>query len=139
MTPETHASWHPLWDRDETPPYPHPDGQRYLLPTTLLHHGGLYEYVLIDVQQARHWLLAGPCRSYLTHPMLYEVFEFLMGFATPCPTRGPLPPLGYHDDALCFLVEGYATLPDLKRGDSRRVRAMVDEECYSLGLLRRLS
>ena len=139
MTPETHASWHPLWDRDETQPYPHPDGQRYLLPTTLLHHGGLYEYVLIDVQQARHWLLAGPCVSFLTHPFLHAEFEQLIGFLTPPGAKGPIPALGYNDDALVFQLAGYETLPDLKRGDSRRVRELVDAECYSLGLLRRLS
>lgn len=114
-------------------------GQRYLLPCTLLHHGGRYEYVLIDVAQARQWLLAGPCVSYLTHPMLHAAFQCLVGFATPPPQRGPLPQLGYHDDALCFIVQGYETLPDLRRGDSRRVQALVEGDLWTMGLLRRLA
>jgi hypothetical protein len=71
--------------------------------------------------------------------MLHEAFERLMGFLTPPPCRGPLPQLGYHDDALVFIVEGYETLPDLRRGNSRLVQALVDEERFSLGLLRRLA
>jgi hypothetical protein len=38
-----------------------------------------------------------------------------------------------------FIVEGYETLPDLRRGNSRLVQALVDEERFSLGLLRRLA
>lgn len=121
------------------PPYATVPGERYVLPTTLLHHGGLYEYCLVDVEQARRWLLAGPSRSWLTHPMLHEAFERLMGFLTPPPCHGALPQLGYHDDALVFIVEGYETLPDLRRGNSRLVQALVDEERFSLGLLRRLA
>ena len=114
-------------------------GNRYILPCHLLHYGGLYEYVLIDVQQARLWLLAGPAISYLTHPFMHAAFEYLMGLLTPPGTKKPLPALGYHDDALVFQLEGYETLPDLKRGDSRQVKQLVEEERYTLGLLRRLS
>jgi hypothetical protein len=134
----------PAWNTTSVPapkpsPYAVAAGKRYLLPTTLLHHGGLYEYVLVDVEQARRWLLAGPCTSFLGHPFLHEALERVIGFVTPPPQRGPLPVLDYHDDALCFVVEGYETLPDLKRGDSRRVRELVDAEHYTLGLLRRLA
>lgn len=119
-------------------PYAAGKGERYVLPTTLLHHGGLYEYVLIDLAQARRWLEAGPWRSWLTHPMLHEAFERLFG-ALPPPAKGPLPQLGYHDDALCFLVEGYETLPDLRRGDSHAITRLVEKERFTLGLLRRLA
>ena len=124
---------------DDPARYPHPQGTRYILPCHLLHYGGLYEYLLIDVAQARLWLLAGPATSYLTHPFLHAAFEGLIGFLTPPGVKKPLPALGYHDDALCFIVEGYETLPDLKRGDSRTVRQLVEEERYTFGLLRRLS
>ena len=140
--PNTPTRWEPVWDfmPQETPsPYALAAGKRYLLPTTLLHHGGLYEYVLIDVEQARRWLLAGPAQSWLTHPFLHRAFEDLIGFLTPPPCRGRLPVLDYHDDALVFSLEGYETLPDLKRGDSRRVRQLVGAEQYTLGLLRRLA
>lgn len=121
------------------PPYPPGEGQRYLLPCHLLHHGGLYEYVLIDVAQARRWMLAGPCRSFLSHPMLAAAFERLMGFLTPPPQKGRLPVLDYHDDAMIFVVEGYETLPDLRRGDSHKVRELVDRDQYTIGLLKRLA
>ena len=136
------ARWSPVWDAmpDDPPaPYPSPLGQRYLLPCHLLHHGGIYEYVLIDVEQARRWLLAGPSRSWLTHPFLHQAFEDVMGFYTPPAEKGPLPVLGYHDDALVFQLDGYETLPDLKRGDSRQVRQLVDEQRWTMGLLRRLA
>ena len=139
MTPETHASWHPLWDRDETAPYPHPHGRRYLMPCSFLFYGGLYEYCLVDLAQARTWLLAGPAQSFLSHPLLHEAFERLMGFFTPRAQRGPLPALSYHDDCLCFVVEHYETLPDLKRGDSQQITRLIDEQRYTLGLLRRLA
>lgn len=126
--------------RDGDARYATPLGQRYLLPCHYLAHGGLYEYVLIDVAQARAWLLQpGPTVSYVTHPMLREALELVIGFLTPPPQRGPLPALGYHDDALVFQVEGYETLPDLKRGDSRQVRQLVEDEHFTLGLLRRLA
>ena len=142
MPTECCARWSPVWDAmpDDPPaPYPSPLGQRYLLPCHLLHHGGLYEYVLIDVHQARRWVMSGPLMSFLTHPFLHQAFEDVMGFLTPPPQRGPLPVLGYHDDALCFLVEGFETLPDLRRGDSRKVRQLVAAERWTLGLLRRLA
>ena len=138
----TDSRWSPVWDAmpgDHPARYPTPHGQRFLLPTTLLHHGGLYEYVLIDLAQARFWLLAGPCVSFLTHPFLHAAFEQLIGFLTPPGAKGPLPSLGYHDDALVFQLEGYETLPDLKRGDSRKVRELVEREQYTIGLLRRLA
>lgn len=119
--------------------YEVPHGSRYVLPTTLLHHGGLYEYVLIDVDQARRWLLAGPAVSFLTHPFLHEAFERLIGCVTPPPAKGRLPVLGYHDDALVFMVESYETLPDLKRGDSHAITRLVEEEHFTLGLFRRLA
>lgn len=134
--------WNIVWDTapEEDPARsPHPHGQRYVLPCHLLHHGGLYEYVLIDVAQARHWLLAGPCTSYLTHPFLHAAFETIIGFLTPPGTKKPLPALGYHDDALIFVVDGYETLPDHRRGDSRKVRQLVEEQRYTIGLLRRLA
>lgn len=134
--------WSPVWDTapdDDPGRYPHPHGTRYILPCHLLHYGGLYEYVLVDVAQARFWLLAGPCVNYLTHPFLHAAFEDLMGFLTPPGTKKPLPALGYHDDALVFQLEGYEMLPDLKRGDSRQVRQLVDDGHFTLGLLRRLS
>lgn len=142
METEKPERWLPVWDAlpyVQTTPYPVPPGRRYLLPCHLLHHGGLYEYVLIDVAQARHWLLSGPCVSFLTHPFLHAAFEALMGFLTPPGTKNPLPALSYQDDALCFIVDGYETLPDLKRGDSTKVRQLVDEGHYTCGLLRRLA
>ena len=81
----------------------------------------------------------GPCRSFLTHPFLNRAFEDVIGLYPPPPCRGRLPVLDYHDDALIFVLEGYETLPDLKRGDSRRVRELVAEERYTMGLLRRLA
>ena len=134
--------FYPVWDTlpaGAPAQYPSPHGRRYVLPCHLLFYGGLYEYVLVDVDQARHWLLAGPCQSFLTHPFLHEAFERVIGSLTPPPERGPLPALGYHDDALVFQLEGYETLPDLKRGDSRQVRALVEEQRYTIGLLRRLA
>lgn len=116
-----------------------PPGCRYLLPTTLLSHGGIYEYVLIDVAQARQWLLAGPCQSFVTHPMLHAALQTIIGFCLPPRRYGPLPHLGSHDDALCFVVAGYETLPDLRRGDSRQVQALVEGDLWTLGLLRRLA
>ena len=154
----TEERWTPVWDTPVSPldrrpgqaygagmpdtdpaRYPHQHGTRYVLPCHLLSYGGLYEYVLIDVAQARHWLLAGPAQSFLTHPFLHRAFEDLMGFLTPPPQRGRLPALGYHDDALVFQLEGYETLPDLKRGDSRKVRQVVEAGHFTLGLLRRLA
>ena len=139
---ETKGRWLPVWDAlpyVQTTPYPFPPGRRYLLPCHLLCYGGLYEYVLIDVAQGRNWLLAGPCVSFLTHPFLHAAFERLMGFLTPPGAKKPLPALGYHDDALVFLVEGYETLPSLARGDSRKVKQIVEDGHYTLGLLRRLA
>jgi hypothetical protein len=121
------------------PYYETPPARRYLLPCHLLFYGGLYEYVLIDVPAARRWLLAGPCMSFLTHPMLHAAFQDLIGFLTPPPERGPLPALGFHDDALCFIVQGYETLPDLRRGDSKAIRRLVEEQRWTMGLLRRLA
>ena len=119
--------------------YPPVQGRRYLLPCPVLFYGGLYEYVLIDVHAARRWMLAGPVQSHISHPFLHAAFEWLMGFFTPPAERGPLPALSYHDDALCFVVDGYDTLHDLRRGDSKQVQELVEEERYSMGLLRRLS
>ena len=142
MHAEDPARWEPVWDfmpQDKPSPYAVAAGNRYLLPCHLLSRGGLYEYVLIDVAQARRWIMSGPLVSYLTHPFLHEAFERLMGFFTPPAERGPLPALSYNDDALVFQLQGYETLPDLKRGDSRRVRELVEAEKFSLGLLRRLA
>lgn len=142
MPTDPRTPWSPVWDalpEDDPARYPHPHGNRYVLPCHLLHYGGLYEYVLIDVAQARHWLLAGPAQSFLSHPFLHRAFEDLMGFLTPPPQRGRLPVLSYADDALIFVVEQYETLPDLKRGDSRRVRQLIEEGHYAIGLLRRLA
>ena len=118
---------------------PHPQGRRYLLPCTYLDYGGLYEYVLVDVPKARQWLLAGPVQGHISHPMLFHALLKIIGFMLPPPQRGPLPALGYQDDALCFIVEGYETLPDLRRGDSKAIRRLVEEERFTLGLLRRLA
>lgn len=142
MPAEIPARWQPIWDSmpdDQPAPYPSPLGKRYVLPCHYLTHGGIYEYVLVDAAQARRWLLAGPCGSYLTHPFLHRAFEDLIGFLTPPPQRGPLPQLGYHDDALVFVIEQYETLPDLRRGDSKAIKRLVEEQRFSLGLLRRLS
>ena len=67
------------------------------------------------------------------------MFEELIGFLTPPGAKGPIPALEYNDDALVFQLAGYETLPDLKRGDSRRVRDLLEREQYTLGLLRRLA
>ena len=114
-------------------------GIRYLLPCTMLGDGGLWEYVLIDPVQARRWLEAGPCVSYVTHPLLRLALERVLGVETPLPVRGPWPPLGYEDDALIWSVEHYETLPQQLAGCSRRLRQLLDEERYTLGLLRKLA
>lgn len=141
MPTELPARWTPVWDIPEggPAPYPHPDGQRFLLPCHYLFYGGMYEYVAIDVAQARRWLLSGPYLSWLSHPFLHEAFDRLMGFVTPPAQRRRLPALGYHDDALVFVACGFEMLPDLKHGDSRTMKQIVEEHRYTLGLLRRLS
>lgn len=126
-------------EQDEPARYPAPPGERYLLPCPLFSVGGLYEYVLVDVEQARRWLLAGPCRSWLTHPLLRRALERLVGLVTPWPCREPWPVIGYHDDCLLFQVEGYETLPQQLRGSSARITRMLEEERWTLGLLRRLA
>jgi hypothetical protein len=123
----------------QTAPYPPTPGARYLLPCPLLGTGGLYEYVLVDAAQARQWLLSGPCVSYVTHPLLRLALERLVGIVTPLPTREPWPVLGYHDDALVFQVEGYETLPQHLRGSSQRLRTLLEEGRWTLGLLRKLA
>lgn len=128
-----------------TNPPPHPArspqaaGERYVLPCPLLGLGGLYEYVLVDAAQACQWLLAGPCRSWMTHPLLRRALEQLVGVASPWPCHDPWPVLGYHDDALIFQVEGYETLPQQLRGSSQRVTRLLKEGRWTLGLLRRLA
>ena len=60
--PDAPARFDPIWDalpEHDPARYPTTQGNRYLLPCHLLHHGGLYEYVLLDVEQARRWLLVG--------------------------------------------------------------------------------
>lgn len=138
------ARWAPTWDRlteeDEAlVARTRGPGRRYLLPCTFLDYGGLYEYVCIDIPQAREWLLAGPCQGHISHPMLFEALLRLIGFMLPPPVRGPLPSLTPYDDALCFVVEGYETLAWQSRGDSRHIARLVEECRYSLGLLRRLA
>jgi hypothetical protein len=118
---------------------PNPLGRRYLLPCTFLEYGGLYEYVLVDLPQARQWLLAGPVQGHISHPFLFQALLHLIGFMIPPPQRGPLPSLGYHDEALVFQLEGYETLPDLRRGDSQAIRRLVEEDRFTMGLLRRLA
>lgn len=113
-------------------------GRRYLLPCTYLDYGGLYEYVLIDVPQARQWLLAGPVQGFISHPLLFNALLKLIGFMLPPPERGPLPSLSCHDDALCFVVAQYETLALLSKGNSRQIQRLVEEHRYTLGLLRRL-
>ncbi|HSF31910.1 MAG TPA: hypothetical protein VLK82_15710 [Candidatus Tectomicrobia bacterium] len=129
--------------RPETNPhparYPKAPGERFLLPCPLLGAGGLYEYVLIDAAQACRWLLAGPARSYLTHPLLRRALEQLVGIMTPWPCRDPWPVLGFHDDAMVFQVQGYETLPQQLRGSSQRITRLLEEEQWTLGLLRRLA
>ena len=119
--------------------YPEAQGTRYLLPCTLLGMGGLYEYVLIDAVGARRWLEAGPVTSYLTHPLLRLALDRVVGVETPTPRRGPWPVIGYQDDALCFVVERYETLPQQLAGCSTLLRQLLEEERFSLGLLRRLA
>lgn len=114
-------------------------GRRYLLPCPLLGTGGVFDYELIDAAQARQWLLAGPCRSWLTHPLLRWALETLVEIVTPWPCRAPWPVLGYHDAALLFQVEGYETLPQQLRGSSQRITRLIEEERWTLGLLRRLA
>ena len=91
--------WEPVWDamppyrstgqaQDMPARYPTPQGQRYLLPCHLLHHGGLWEYVLVSVEQARRWLLAGPCQSFVSHHMLREALERILGCLTRPRRRG---------------------------------------------------
>jgi hypothetical protein len=123
----------------DPPPYAVQPGKRYVLPCPVLGLGGLYEYVLVDAAAARRWLLAGPCVSYLTHPLLKAEFDRVMGFFTPWPRRGALPRLDYHDDALLFQVEGYELLHLQTRGDSRRLRELVEQGAYTLGFLRHLA
>jgi hypothetical protein len=110
-----------------------------VLPCTLLVYGGTYEYFLVDIHAARRWLLAGPCQSWLTHPMMHAAFQDLIGFGTPPPERGPLPALSSTDDALVFQLEGYETLPDLRRGNSKTIKRLVEEDRWTMGLLRRLA
>lgn len=119
--------------------YPVDHGTRYLLPVTLLRDGGLWEYVLIDPYQARLWLESGPLVSHLSHPLLRLALERVVGMETPLPVRGPLPRLGYHDDALIWSVEQYETLPQQLTGCSTLLRQLLEEDRYSLGLLRRLA
>jgi hypothetical protein len=132
------VSTQPVWD---TMParYPPEHGTRYLLPCPVLGLGGYYEYVLIDLTQARRWLLAGPCTSFVTHPLLKRALDGIIGFFTPPGHAGPLPMLGYHDDALVWQVEDYELLHLQTRGDSARIRKTVEAGAYTLGMLRRLA
>lgn len=125
----------------ETTParYPPSHGTRYLLPAAVLGLGGLYEYVLIDLEMARRWLLAGPCTSYVTHPQLKGELDRVVGMFTPPGQGGALPTLGYHDDALLWQVEGFELLAWQARGNSKRLRALVEAGRWTLGLLRRLA
>ena len=136
------AVWSPVWDalpEEHQAPYPLPPGTRYLLPCPVLFFGGLYEYVLVDVPYARGWMLRGPVTSFLANPFLHKGFEWLMGFFTPRAQKGPLPQLSYHDEALIFSLDGYEMLPSLASGDSKKVQLAVEEERYTIGLLRRLA
>jgi hypothetical protein len=121
------------------PRYPTVHGTRYLLPAAVLGLGGLYEYVLIDLEMARRWLLAGPCTSHVTHPLLKAALDRVLGLFTPPGQPGPLPVLGYHDEALLWQVEGYELLAQQSRGDSRRIHDLLRQERYTLGVLRRLA
>jgi hypothetical protein len=119
--------------------YPTEHGARYLLPCPVLGLGGLYEYLLVDEEAARRWLLAGPCVSYLTHPLLKAELDRVLGLFTPWPRRSTLPLLDYHDECLLFRVEGYELLHLQTRGDSRRLRELVEQGAYTMGFLRRLA
>jgi hypothetical protein len=114
-------------------------GSRYLLPCAVLGLGGLYEYVLIDLEMARRWLLAGKCTSHVTHPLLKAALDRVLGLFTPPGQPGPLPVLGSHDEALLWQVEGYELLAQQSRGDSRRIHDLLRQERYTLGVLRRLA
>ena len=119
--------------------YPETSGQRYLFPCPILGLGGLYEYCLIDAAHAARWLTSAAYVSYLTHPLLRRALEHLTGAETPRGHRPPWPLIGYHDDCLLFQVEQYETLPQQLAGCSTLLQQLLDEERYTLGLLRRLA
>jgi hypothetical protein len=113
-------------------------GTRYVLPCHLLGHGGLYEYCLIETEQARRWLTSDVYVSCVTHPFVAAALQELTGVVLP-PAQRTLPLLGYADDALIFQVEGYETLERQLTGHSARIARLVEKGAYSFGLLRRLA
>lgn len=140
--PTTNPSPHPLPDAAT------PAGRRYVLPCTPLHQGGLYEYVVLTVEQARAWLAVPPYQIAMPHPawlaLLALVIEPYAG--TPlarCKTlrpRTPYPALGYADEALVFVVEG-TDVPGYvwSLDDAARDKAVLERETYTFGVLRRLA
>lgn len=111
---------------------------RYLLPCTHLGAGGLWEYVLVDLAQARDWIRCGRVQHFLTHPLHLEVCEHLLETFLGLPRKGPLPTLGFHDDALVCAVEGLDAARLLTLTPAGQLAAVLAEERYSFGCLKRL-
>lgn len=120
-------------------PYASGPGAHYLLPCPILGLGGLYEWCLVSVEQARRWVTSAPYVNYLTHPFLRQACEALLDVSLVVPTWGSLPTMGYHDDVLVFSVAGYDVPWALWRGDLKQVRQALDEGAWTLGFLKRLA
>jgi hypothetical protein len=109
----------------------------------VLHHGGIYEYVLTTACQARAWIKAGPYVSHVSHPewawMLEQILSPRHGFPIPHARSGsPLPQIDYADDCLVFVPDG-GEVP-AQRWDRDRTHSawLVATERYSLAMFKRL-
>lgn len=109
--------------------------QRFVLSAPVLSSPGTFEYRLVPLREARHWLNRGPYVSLIRHEVVAEATQILLGELPPIEYAQRRAFMKVGDEALIVNFKA-GNLANMKREDISPdfVRSRTD-----VGLLRRVA